>query len=117
MKASLGLVSSLMILGAAHAEPTSSASVDPTPGTHTVSGVVVEGPRLPTKECSARDQTCINLVVAELKQHYPKQLKRFCFQREWRDIANGIPLFSVDHAGGPALKIACSHDGSAVKAP
>lgn len=50
----------------------------------TVSGIVVEG--LPKKSCSSRDKDCIAVVVAELKQNYPEQLKAFCAQWKARAI-------------------------------
>jgi hypothetical protein len=50
------------------------------------------------------------MVVAELKRLYPEPLKRFCFQREMRDIRNGAPVFGAEHQGGAALKIACAAD-------
>ncbi|THD71909.1 hypothetical protein [Phenylobacterium sp.] len=50
----------------------------------TVSGIVVEG--LPKKSCSSRDKECIAVVVAELKQNYPEQLKAFCAQWQMRAI-------------------------------
>jgi hypothetical protein len=50
----------------------------------TVSGIVVEG--LPKKSCSSRDRDCIAVVVAELKQNYPEQLKAFCAQWKMRAI-------------------------------
>ena len=72
---------------------------------------------MPTQECSPRDKPCIAIVIAELKQHYPEQLKRFCFQRDMRAMRNGA-LFGADEPGqsgadygmAPVLKTACARD-------
>ena len=81
----------------------------PAPGS-TVSGVTVEAPKLPTKECSAKDKACIALVVAELRAHYPHELQRFCDYRAWRDIQAGNPVFGVETSGGSSLRIACAKE-------
>jgi hypothetical protein len=59
------------------APPTTPApTAKPAASGPTVSGIVVEG--LPKKSCSSRDKDCIAVVVAELQEHYPEQLKAFC---------------------------------------
>jgi hypothetical protein len=118
-------VSSALFAGVAFAEPatapaaTASAaqpSTAPTPakasgvGAKTVEGLTVTGSAFPKTECSSRDQACITMVVAELKRRYPERLKRFCFQRELRDMRNGTPAFGAEHPGGASLKIACAAD-------
>jgi hypothetical protein len=84
----------------------------------TVEGLTVTRRALPTTECSPRDKQCIQLVVAELKRLYPEQLKRFCFQRQMRDIRSNIlnetdpgqtPFTSIFSSPAP-LKLACSSD-------
>ncbi|HZZ32436.1 MAG TPA: hypothetical protein VFE10_10635 [Phenylobacterium sp.] len=69
---------------AASAPSTASAAAKPAASGPTVSGIVVEG--LPKKSCSSRDKECIALVVAELKQNYPEQLKAFCAQWQMRAV-------------------------------
>jgi hypothetical protein len=98
----LVLAGALLLAGAAHAQPATApqpaaapvaASPPAAPATAapappagaTVSSLTVEGSRLPKKTCSSRDRDCIAIVVAELKQNYPEQLKAFCFQ--WKTQA------------------------------
>lgn len=94
-----------------------STPAKPAPETHTVTGVTVEAPKLPTKECSPKDKACINLVIAELKLRYPEQLKRFCFAREMRGLRNEMAFGAedatqsgTDYSIGPSLKLACAND-------
>jgi hypothetical protein len=110
MKAGSALLLSLILLsgGVAAQEPRPA----PTPATAAqapaaeslaakpkqLEGVTVFGSRFPVKECKPRDKACIALVVAELKQHYPEQLKRFCFQREMRAMRNAT-LFGPEEQG------------------
>jgi hypothetical protein len=61
---------------AAAPPPAVPAAAKPAAPGPTVSGIVVEG--LPKKTCSSRDRDCIAVVVAELQEHYPEQLKAFC---------------------------------------
>ncbi len=88
------------------------------PGT-TVSGVTVMANPKP-QACASRDQQCIALVVAELKQRYPEELKRFCLQRAARaartQVTNDQLLEDLGGKGPPkptafdvnsALKTAC----------
>jgi hypothetical protein len=88
----------------------------------TVEGLTVVAP-VPNKPCSSRDQACIALVVAELKQLYPEQLKRFCFQRTMRamrsdilqaDLLAGLgsdnPPMGTSFGVNSALKTACARD-------
>jgi hypothetical protein len=63
--------------------PAATPAAKPAAPVPTVSGIVVQG--MPKKSCSSRDKECIALVVAELKQSYPQQLKAFCFQ--WKTQA------------------------------
>ena len=79
------LISALLLASPALAQPApaatpapSESAAKPAPPAPTVSGIVVEG--LPKKTCSSRDRECIAIVVAELKQNYPEQLKAFCAQ-------------------------------------
>jgi hypothetical protein len=118
-------ISATLFAGVAFAEPAiapaaaaSAAQPSTTPipakasvaGAKTVEGLTVTGRAFPTTECSPRDKDCIIMVVAELKRLYPEPLKRFCFQRELRDMRNGRPAFGAEHPGGAALKIACAAD-------
>ncbi|HEX3366524.1 hypothetical protein [Phenylobacterium sp.] len=84
------LISAVLLASPTLAQPTpdpapttavataAAAAAKPAPAAPTVSGIVVEG--LPKKTCSSRDKECIAVVVAELKEHYPQQLKAFCAQ-------------------------------------
>jgi hypothetical protein len=88
----------------------------------TVEGLTVIAP-LPNKPCSSRDRECIALVVAELKQLYPEQLKRFCFQRTMRamrsqmlndqlleGLSSDNPPPSTSFGVNSALSVACKWD-------
>jgi hypothetical protein len=124
MRLAVFLVAALLAAPAALAQPASApaapAAKTPAPvpsDGHTVSGVTVEAPRLPTKECNPRDRACINRVVAELRLRYPEQLKRFCFQREMRTMrdqamfgATGLDGVGTTYETASALKIACTPD-------
>jgi hypothetical protein len=105
----LVLAGALLLAGAAHAQPAAAppsafaptaaapsdvppaAATPPPPAAPapaagpTVSSLTVEGSRVPKKSCSSRDKDCIAIVVADLKAHYPEQLKTFCFQ--WKTQA------------------------------
>jgi len=101
MRTSIGLLMTLTLFATtAVAQPATTAqtapatspapaSTSPAPipaaGSRTLDGLTVVAP-LPQKPCSSRDKTCIAMVVAELKQRYPEQLKRFCFQRTMRSM-------------------------------
>jgi hypothetical protein len=83
-------------------------------------GLTVTGKPPPTNACSSRDQACIAMVVAELKQLYPEQLKKFCFQRKiqaMRSSALWDQLFASGDGPTPtafgvnsALTTACAPD-------
>jgi len=136
MSATLGLlISAALLTGAPDptAAPAVAPSVAPPPATapaatpqgtapKTVEGLTVVAP-VPNKPCSSRDQACIALVVAELKQLYPEQLKRFCFQRTMRamrsdmlqaDLLAGLgsdnPPMGTSFGVNSALKTACARD-------
>jgi hypothetical protein len=87
-----------------------------------VEGLTVVAPP-PLKPCAARDKDCIAQVVAELKQLYPEQLKRFCFQRQMRAMRNTALFGDVDQSSSPessqrgttysvgdSLRVACAPD-------
>ena len=103
--------------GPAPAPAPAPAPVAPPPA-RTVEGLTVTAPSFPTKECSPRDRACINLVVAELKRLYPEQLRRFCFQRQMRDMRSNIlndtdpgkTPFTGSFSSPAPLKLACSSD-------
>ena len=143
MNATLGLlVSAVLLTGAAEppttpATPVAAAQTTPeapaappasaAPAARgvppkTVEGLTVIAP-LPNKPCSSRDRECIALVVAELKQLYPEQLKRFCFQRTMRamrsqmlndqlleGLSSDNPPPSTSFGVNSALSVACKWD-------
>lgn len=109
-KATFGLlISTTLIAGAAFAQ-----SVAPTPGVPTppaaaeratgatagkarqVEGVTVLGKRAEPKACSSRDDNCIAMVVAELKQRYPKELQKWCEHVKERAAMNSIMFMEID---------------------
>ena len=135
MKAPLALAAALVFLaGAAGAQapaPTEipgaapAAAAKPPPTGNTVSGITVKP--LPRKTCAARDKDCVAMVVAQLKEFYPEQLKQFCFQWETQrvrtELTNTQLMDALDAAGqnnGPptptgfgvnsAVKTACAPD-------
>jgi hypothetical protein len=84
-----------------------------------VEGLTVVAPPPPLKPCAARDKDCIAQVVAELKQLYPEQLKKFCFQRQMRAMRNTAlfgesspdsPQLGTTYSIGDSLRIACVPD-------
>jgi hypothetical protein len=109
---------------AAQPPPTPATSAKPPAASSdpTVSGVTVMP--LPIRSCKPKDKDCIALVVAELKEHYPEQLKKFCFQTEMnvqrQDIQANVngwcddPRYSssaiCNHHVPPVLKQACAAD-------
>lgn len=129
MKLSIGfLIAAMVFAGAAMAQPaadTTNPSVSPsaapvrpaTPAARTLDSVTVVAP-LPNRPCSSRDKECIALVVAELKQRYPEQLKRFCFQRTMRTMRSNLlndtdPMkspFTAGFSAPPAMQVACAWD-------
>jgi hypothetical protein len=105
------LISASLFAGAAFAQPAavptaggvgdSPAAVTPAlpqskapaPG-HEVSGVVVPAQPKSLSSCHERDNACITAVVAELKQRYPEQLRRWCNNQ--KDMANRANLQAGD---------------------
>jgi hypothetical protein len=85
-----------------------------------VEGLTVTGKRPATKTCSSRDSACIAEVTAELKQLYPEQLKKFCFQRRMRAMRTAMVADQLSFGDGPpsgaafgvnsALATACAPD-------
>ncbi|HEY8004577.1 MAG TPA: hypothetical protein VIE16_10135 [Phenylobacterium sp.] len=128
--AAVSLFAAALCAGAALAQPAASpppAVQTPAPpgkapatGAKTLEGLTVRP--IPKRGCLPRDKECIALVVAELKQRYPEQLKRFCFQREMRAMNNSVLFGDVDPASGEpaqlgatyrpadALRVACAPD-------
>ncbi|HLZ75954.1 hypothetical protein [Phenylobacterium sp.] len=97
------------------------AAARPKAGGETVSGVTVMP--LPTKACAARDKDCIAMVVAELKQRFPEELKRFCFEEHTKQartqFVNDQLLDSLNSNNpppptsfqvSPVIKTACATD-------
>jgi len=134
MSATVGLLISASLLAAVVEPAAGAATTPPTPPPaaaapaaralppKTVEGLTVVAP-LPNKPCSSRDQACIALVVAELKQLYPEQLKRFCFQRTMRSmrtqmlndqllegLSSDNPPPSTSFGVNSALRTACAWD-------
>ncbi|HXA38465.1 MAG TPA: hypothetical protein VNW53_05650 [Phenylobacterium sp.] len=111
--------------GAAQAQPAAPPAKPAEPGS-TVSGIVVQA--LPKKSCSSRDKECIALVVANLKQNYPEQLKAFCFQwktqalrSEWvndqliESLGGATPPTPAAFGVNSAVAQACAEDKPARK--
>jgi hypothetical protein len=111
-KATFGiLISAALFAGAAFAQsaaPTPSAPATPAsaaavPATaapagkaRQVEGVTVMGKRPELKACSSRDDKCVAMVVAELKQRYPKELQKWCEHVEERAAMNTIMFMEID---------------------
>jgi hypothetical protein len=138
MKAGLVLVSVVSaIAGAALAQaptapaPTASSTPPPAakpaaPGS-TVSGVTVEA--LPHKTCAPKDKECIALVMAQVKELYPEQLKKFCYQQQmdvmredmqasvngWCDNPRYASSSMCHHYVPPVVKQVCASDAPAAK--
>jgi hypothetical protein len=138
MKASLALAAALTLLvGAAGAQPappaetasTAPATAPPAAGKPgpTVSGVTVTP--LPRKQCSPKDKECIALVMAQVKDLYPEQLKQFCFQQRmgvlrqdmqaniagWCNGPGGGASEICHHYVSPVVKQVCAPDPPAKK--
>jgi hypothetical protein len=134
MRAFVGLlISAALGSSAAFAEPPASTDASPTvaktpapASAPTVSGIVVKP--LPKKSCSSRDKECVALVVAELKQNYPEQLKAFCFQwqtqavrSQWvndqlyESLGSNFPPPTTAFGVNPAVSQACAVDRPAAK--
>jgi hypothetical protein len=106
--------------------PPTAPAAKPAAPAPSVSGIVVEG--LPKKTCSSRDRDCIAVVVAELKQNYPQQLKTFCAQWKMQAVRSqwvNDQLFEAFGGNNPppptafgvnsAVSKACSTDKPADK--
>ena len=100
------------------APPASSARA---PAGDTVSGVTVSP--FPKKACSSRDRDCIAMVVAELKQRFPEELKKFCFAEQTSAVRTQIvneqlreslggnnPSIPISSEVSPIIKTACASD-------
>ena len=124
MKLVLAISLALALLAGAAQAQTKSATVPTKPAGDTVSGVVVEGRKTPSKACSAKDDACVLAVVAELKAHYPEQLQRWCDHVQERAAMNDLmfdrgPDASTDghphpnvvpYLPPPVDKVACVSD-------
>jgi hypothetical protein len=74
-----------------------------------ISGVTVSP--APRKACAPKDKECIALVMAELKDLYPEQVKAFCFQQKMdvmqRDMQANMAGWCDDPKQGAAA--ICNH--------
>lgn len=106
LKAAFGiLISATLLAGSAFAQsaaptqnaPTTPAAAEPAGGkARQVEGVTVMGKRPELKACSPRDDNCVAMVVAELKQRYPKELQKWCEHVEERAAMNTIMFMEID---------------------
>jgi hypothetical protein len=105
----------------ASAQPTTSAAATAAPTTPaaaksdtTVSGVTVKP--LPRKQCSPKDKDCIAMVMAELKDLYPEQLKKFCYQEKMNVMRQDMQANVNGWCGNPFRGSAalCHHEVSPV---
>ena len=121
------MIAASLMAGSAAAQPATAPQAGPaaeTPAktppakTKTVEGLTVVAPP-PLKPCAARDKDCVAQVVAELKQLYPEQLKKFCFQRQMRAMQNTAlfgenspdsPQLGTTYSIGDSLRVACAPD-------
>ncbi|HEX2817514.1 MAG TPA: hypothetical protein VHN39_14035 [Phenylobacterium sp.] len=80
----------------------------------TVSGVTVRP--LPRKPCAPKDKDCVAMVMAEVKNLYPEQLKSFCFQQQMDVMRQDMQANMAGWCEGPGLGAAaiCSHHVSPV---
>jgi hypothetical protein len=105
----------------AEAAPSPTPTAKPKTGGSTVSGLTVMP--LPKKTCSSRDKDCIAMVVAELKERFPEELKKFCFEEQTKQartqFVNDQLLDSLNSNNppppmsfqiSPVLKTACATD-------
>jgi hypothetical protein len=117
MKAGLGLLIPLVMLGGAAlaqpatapppeappaaAAPAAAAPAPATPapsgksGPKVVEGLTVMGHGPLSKACGERDKDCIAMVVAELRAKYPKELKTWCHQEEVRAAWSNLEADSL----------------------
>jgi hypothetical protein len=121
------MIAASLMAGSAAAQPAAAPQAGPaaeTPAktppakTKTVEGLTVVAPP-PLKPCAVRDKDCVAQVVAELKQLYPEQLKKFCFQRQMRAMRTAMVADQLGLDGPPpstavgvnsALATACAPD-------
>jgi hypothetical protein len=86
-----------------------SPSATPAPAGANVSGVTVSP--VPRKPCAPKDKDCIAIVMAELKDLYPEQVKTFCFQQKMdvmqRDMQANMAGWCDDPKQGAAA--ICNH--------
>jgi hypothetical protein len=75
----------------------------------TVSEVTVKP--LPRKQCSPKDKDCIALVMAEVKELYPEQLKAFCYQQKVDVMRQDMQASIAGWCNGPGqgASAICSH--------
>ena len=90
-----------------------SAAAKADPG-KTVSGVTVEA--LPRKQCAPKDKDCIALVMAQVKELYPEQLKKFCFTQQMDVMRQDMQANLAGWCDSPGLGATstCSHHVSPV---
>jgi hypothetical protein len=90
------------------APPATAAPAAPAPGA-TVSGVTVKG--APRKQCAPKDAECIAIVMAEVKELYPEQLKKFCYQQKMDVMRQDMQANIAGWCDGPGLGATamCSH--------
>src|SRR3569833_2111895 len=73
------LTVALFAASLAKADPSTDARTPPTKSeANTVTSLTVEGRKVPSRSCGARDDACVAAVVAELKARYPTQLQKWC---------------------------------------
>ena len=104
------LISATLFAGAAFAQPaaptpspatTAAAAPEPVTAASSgkakqVEGVTVMGKRPELKSCSSRDDDCVAMVVAQLKQRYPKELQKWCEHVEERAAMNTIMFMEIN---------------------
>jgi hypothetical protein len=135
MRAAFALALAVAVLaGAASAQapgPTTPATPAGKPAPDkpgaTVSGVTVQGG--PRKQCAPKDKDCIALVMAQVKELYPEQLKQFCFQQKmdamrqdmqanlagWCNGPGGGASEMCHHYVSPVVKQVCAPDAKPSK--
>jgi hypothetical protein len=94
---------------AATPAPSAPPASSPAPAGANVSGVTVSP--VPHKPCAPKDKDCIAIVMAELKDLYPEQVKTFCFQQKMdvmqRDMQANMAGWCDDPKQGAAA--ICNH--------
>jgi hypothetical protein len=108
MTGRLALAAALIALaGVAAAQPaaapqdTSAAPAAASKGGPTVSGVTVTP--VPRKPCKPKDTECIAIVMAQVKDLYPEQLKQFCFQQKMDVMRQDMQANIAGWCDGPGL--------------